>query len=372
MTEKQTVALLRLLRIKGIGSTNTRKLVDYFGSPEAVFSESLESLMEIPGFGLVTAQSILNEKFRKDAEDEWNGLIKGGIQCISCWDPGYPELLKQCEDAPVLLFKKGCVSLAGQRFVSIVGTRNMSEHGRRICEGLVEDLAPYSPVIVSGLAYGIDICAQLAAMRNGLLTVACLAHGLDSVYPKEHRRYIEDIEAQGALLSEFSLGTSPEPMHFVRRNRIIAGLSEATIVVESASEGGSLITADLAFGYHREVFAIPGRSTDRFSAGCNALIRDQKAHLMQSVSDLARVMDWSEEQTPGVKDGKLSVKYLEMGKEERCIAEFLIKNKKASSLDDIAIGCRYSVKQTASLLFQLEMKGLIRPLPGKRYRIGGK
>jgi len=366
MSENESIALLRLHRIPGIGPVGARKLVRYFGSAEGIFSESIRSLVQIPGIGRITAEKILEVQHLHAARQEWERLRRYGIRCIPYWEASYPQLLRQCEDAPLVLFLKGDIPLTGQRFVSIVGTRNMTEYGKRCCEQLVADLAPYQPVIVSGLAFGVDICAQLAAIRHGLQTVACLAHGLDRVYPEQHRHFVTEILASGGLLTEFSLGTPPERMHFVRRNRIIAGLSEATVVVESASEGGSLITADLAFGYHREVFAIPGRMSDRFSRGCNHLIRDQKAHLMQSVADLVRVMNWAETtESSKPKQGK-GINYKALATEERCIVDFL-GNRENICLDDIAIGCGRPVKETATLLFMLEMKGLIRSMPGKRY-----
>ena len=368
MSENELLALLRLHGIPGIGPIGVRKLVGYFGSAEAIFNETIKSLMRIPGIGRARACMILEEEHKHTAEQEWDRLRESDIQCIPFWDAAYPQLLSQCEDAPSLLFQKGRISLNDKRLVSIVGTRNMTDYGRRNCERLVEELVPFRPVIVSGLAFGIDICAQRAALRCGLPTVACLGHGLDQVYPNQHRRFAKEIVSQGGLLSEFFLGTPPERMHFVRRNRIIAGLSEATIIVESASQGGSLITADLAFGYHREVFAVPGRTTDFYSAGCNALIRNQKAHLFQSVDELAEVMNWAGTNETSIEAGRFLPNYEELGPEERSITDFLLQKQNAN-LDDIAVGCGCAVKKVATLLFGLEMKGIIRPLPGKRYSL---
>ena len=368
MSENESIALLRLHSIPGIGPVGARKLVKYFGSAEGIFSESIRSLLQIPGIGQITAEKILEVQHLHAARQQWEQIQQYDIRCIPYWETSYPHLLRQCEDAPLLLFLKGDIPLTGQRFVSIVGTRNMTEYGKRCCEQLVEDLAPYRPVIVSGLAFGVDICAQRAALRHGLQTIACLAHGLDKVYPEQHRHFASEILASGGLLTEFSLGTLPERMHFVRRNRIIAGLSEATVVVESASEGGSLITADLAFGYHREVFAIPGRMSDHFSRGCNHLIRDQKAHLMQSVADLARGMNWAETRESSAIKKKTGNSDVELGDEEGSIVAFL-GNRENVYLDDIAIGCGRPVKETATLLFMLEMKGIIRQIPGNRYSL---
>jgi DNA processing protein len=246
----------------------------------------------------------------------------------------------------------------------------MTEYGRRVCEQLITGLVPYNPVIVSGLAYGIDICAQRIALKLGLDTVSCLGHGLDTIYPARHSRFVPEILQKGALLSEFGLGTPVEPMNFVRRNRIIAGVAPATVVIESGLKGGSLITADLAFGYDREVFAVPGRSTDRFSSGCNLLIGKQKAQLLCSPEQLADALQWSA--TPGnSKDLTPKMRSQRQGAltpEETRICEFLSANG-IQLLDEISISCLLSVRETAAVLFQLEMKELIRPYPGKRFEL---
>ena len=359
--------MLRLQRIPGIGPAIGRKLIDHFGSANAIFELPGRELFKIKGIGRILGANLLNGKYLREAEAEFSRLQEQKIACLSYRDKKYPALLKECQDGPLLLFQKGRFEIAGERLISIVGTRNMTEYGRRFTEQLVEELLPYRPVIVSGLAYGVDICAQGAAIRRGLQTVACLAHGLDTVYPHAHKRYLREICSNGGVLSEFWLGTRPEPMHFIRRNRIIAGISEATVVVESASRGGSLATADLAFGYHREVFAVPGRAEDYFSQGCNEMIRKQKAQLLQSAGQLAQELNWTAD--AGSNDAT-EMKSLRdsLNPEQRQILEYL-DARNAPLLDDIANHCKCAVGEAASVLLRMEMDGIVEALPGKRFRI---
>ena len=371
MKQNELIALLRLQITPGVGPVSARKLIGYFRSASAIFEHSEKALLGIPGIGPVTVENLLRDNYRRLAELEWEKIQQKGIRCLAYGDPGYPKLLRQCEDAPLLLFLKGAFSFRDKRFISVVGTRNMTSRGRSFCERFLQDLAPYDPVVVSGLAYGVDISAHRVALKYGLETIACLGHGLDQVYPQTHARDAAKILGQGGLLSEFWLGTSPEPMNFVKRNRIIAGLSEATVVVESAIKGGSLITADLAFGYNREVFSVPGRPGDVFSQGCNLLIRDQKAHLLQSAEEFVTAMDWDATRKKRVSSNPVAICQEDLEEDEKPIVSFLT-GREAQLLDDIALGCQLPVKSVATALFQLEMKGLVAPLPGKRYLLKGR
>ena len=368
MTDNEILDWLRLQCIPGVGPANGLKLIQHFGDVQIVFNQSLSDLQQVQGIGPVMAERLLNPKFQKEAEHQYRRIRKESVRCLPITATAYPELLRQCADAPIVMFQKGPMAFSGRNLLSVVGTRSMTDYGRIFCEQLVEGLVPYNPVIVSGLAYGIDIYAQRAALKCGLQTVSCLGHGLDVIYPGRHAKYIPEILEQGALLSEFWLGTSPEPMNFVRRNRIIAGLSPATIVIESGSKGGSMITADLAFGYDREVFAVPGRTTDLFSCGCNLLIRQHKAQLLQSPEQLAEALDWTLE-TPNVQN-LINKKPRRLrgvlNEEETRICEFLSVNG-IQFLDEIALACRLSIRETAAALFQMEMKNIIRPHPGKRF-----
>ena len=366
MSESELLAFLRLQITPGVGPVNARKLIGYFGRASAIFEHAEKALLEIPGIGRGRVSHLLSETYKRQAAEQWEMIQQQGIRCLAFGQPGYPELLRQCEDAPLLLFLKGAFSFGKKRFISIVGTRNMTSRGRSFCEQFLQDLAPYNPVVISGLAYGIDICSHKVALKHGLETVACLGHGLDQVYPQAHARYLSKILDQGGLLTEFWLGTPPEPVNFVKRNRIIAGLSEATVVVESATRGGSLITADLAFGYHRDVFSVPGRPTDVFSQGCNLLIRDQKAHLLQTAAEFVNTMNWNADHTKKNSINPIPVRQEDLGGDEKPIVAYLT-GKDAQLLDDIALGCQLPVKSAVAALFRLEMKGLVTPLPGKRY-----
>ncbi len=370
MDENEIVALLRLQVTPGIGPVSALKLIRHFGSAAAVFSDSGRSLEKVVGIGRIMARNLQDGRTRDLAEAEWERLQEGDIRCIPYGGPEYPHLLRQCADAPLLLFGRGRASLAQRRMISIVGTRNMTRHGRAQCERLITGLAPYHPVVVSGLAHGVDMCAHRAALAAGLETIACLAHGLEQVYPEGHGRYLPGILAQGAVISEFWLGTPPQPMHFVRRNRIIAGLGEATLVVESGARGGSLITADLAFGYDREVFAVPGRPGDPFSQGCNALIRQHKAQLVESATQLAEAMNWEVEAGRKATLTELQRDRGDLETEERPVIAYLSEHG-TSTLDDIATGCGGTVQEVVALLFNLEMKGYVDSLPGKRYALKG-
>jgi DNA processing protein len=370
MTDNEILGWLRLQRIPGVGPANGLKLIRHFGEVQIVFSQSLSDLQQVQGIGPIMAGRLLNPKFLREAENQYLKIQNEDVRCLPLLDTAYPELLRQCVDAPLVLFQRGPMVFSGRNLLSVVGTRSMTDYGRGFCEKLVEGLAPYNPIIVSGLAYGIDIYAQRAALFCGLQTVSCLGHGLDIIYPGRHIKYIPEILEQGALLSEFWLGTLPEPMNFVRRNRIIAGLSPATLVIESGSKGGSLITADLAFGYDREVFAVPGRTTDPFSSGCNLLIRQQKAQLLHSPEQLAEALDWTlESQNATVSSKKIHRRTrADLNEEETLIIEFL-SVQGIQFLDEIAFACGLSVRETAALLFQMEMKEIIRPHPGKRFEV---
>lgn len=369
MSENELLAWIRLQKVPGIGPVNGRKLLRYFGDAVTLFKQSRKALVGLPGVGPKVAGNLRNVQFQREAEVEYLKMVQKGIRCLALEDKAYPELLRECTDAPLVLFQKGPLDFTGNRFLSIVGTRSMTVYGRKFCGQLLEELTPYNPVIVSGLAYGVDIYAQKTALNMGFRTVSCLGHGLDTIYPGGHAKYVPEILETGALLSEFWTGTPPEPMNFVRRNRIIAGLSPATVVIESGAKGGSLITADLAFGYNREVFAVPGKVTDPFSSGCNDLIHQQKAQLLVSAHQIAESLNWS----PGEAARRNIKKTLEISKqdltpEELRICQFLTSSG-VQILDEIALSCALSIQEASACLFKMEMKDIIRPYPGKKFEI---
>ena len=279
-------------------------------------------------------------------------------------DENYPKYLKHCIDGPILIFQKGNIDLAQRKIISVVGTRNITSYGTSFCEQFIEELAPLNPVIISGFAYGVDICIQREAVKNGLQTIGCLAHGLNQIYPKVHAKYQAEVIKNGGFYTEFWSTSKPERENFLKRNRIIAGVSEATVVVESAEKGGSLVTADIANSYNRDVFAVPGRTTDKYSLGCNNLIKQQKAHVMTSAADLIYLLDWDIEEKKNTPIQKQL--FIELDKIEQEIYTYLQNNGK-QLLDSIALDCKLPIFKTSSTLLAMEMKGVIRPLPGKLF-----
>jgi len=364
MTDNEIVALLRLQCIPNIGAITAKKLIQYCGSPTAIFKDKRQALLKIEGVGDTIINHLFNSKYLRLAEAEHGYIRENNIDITSFSDSTYPKALKHCVDAPILLFKRGNIQFKERKLISIVGTRNITSYGRSFCEALIADLATLNPIIVSGFAYGVDICVQKAAVKHGLQTIGCLAHGLNQIYPKAHAKYVAPIEENGGFLTEFWSTSQPERENFLKRNRIIAGLSEATIVVESAYKGGSLVTADLAHGYHRDVFAVPGRTNDTQSIGCNNLIKQQKAHMLTSAADLIYIMGWEiEEQI--VKPAQQEL-FVSLNDTEERIYEYLKKSGR-QILDHIALDCSLPIFKTSSSLLKLEMKGVVRPLPGKSF-----
>ncbi len=300
MTENEIIASLRLQSVRNVGSITAKKLIAHCGSPSAVFMDKVQHLSRLPGIGSTVLKELKNATHLKNAEKELHFIQKENIGITYFEDEEYPSFLKHCVDAPIVLFKKGSINLSRRKIISVVGTRNITNYGRAFCEQFISDIAPLDPVIVSGFAYGVDITVQKLAMEHGLQTIGCLAHGLNQMYPKNHSKYANGFMENGGFLTEFWSSSNPDRENFLKRNRIIAGISEATIVVESAEKGGSLVTADIANSYNREVFAVPGRYTDKYSKGCNDLIKKQKAHMITSAAELVYFLGWDwEEQNEG-------------------------------------------------------------------------
>lgn len=364
MTEPEIIAALRLQAIPNIGDVTAKKLIAHCGRPSAVFSDKVQHLLKIEGVGRFTLKGLHDTTYLKAAEAEYNFLSKEGIAISYFMDEDYPHYLKHCVDGPTLLFQRGDIYLKGKKIISVVGTRNITSYGTAFCEAFIEEIAPMNPIIVSGFAYGIDITVQKAAMERGLQTIGCLAHGLNQMYPKVHKRYVSTIERNGGFLTEFWSTSNPDRENFLKRNRIIAGISEATVVVESAEKGGSLVTADLANGYNREVFAVPGRSSDKFSKGCNDLIKHQKAHMLTSAAELIYLLGWELKQ----EEEKVIQKqlFVHLDKTEQAIYSYLQHNGK-QLLDTVALECKLPIYKTSSTLLNMEMKGAVRPLPGKLF-----
>jgi DNA processing protein len=323
-------------------------------------------LLKIDGIGTITIEGLFDKIHLEEAENELRFIRDNKIISHYFTEDTYPERLKHCIDGPILLFQSGNINLKQQHIISIVGARKITTSGIAFCEKLVEALSQFNPVIVSGFAYGTDITAQKAAVRHNLQTIGCLAHGLNQIYPKAHKKYVADIENHGGFYTDFWSTDSFDRNNFLKRNRIIAGLSEATIVIESAEKGGSLVTADIANSYDREVFAVPGRTTDSQSVGCNNLIKFQKAHLLSNPLDVPYMLNWElgNEKKPVIQKQL----FVELEPDEKIIYNFL-SDKGKELLDVIAIQCEMPTYKIAGILLNMELKGVVRPLPGKLFEI---
>jgi DNA processing protein len=356
---------IALSLIPNVGPILTRRLLTVVGSAEGVFLEKPSNLRKIPGFGESLIKKIQHNTILPLAEEELTFIDKYSVKHRFFTDQEYPLRLKQCEDAPVIFYYKGDVNWNHDKIVSIVGTRSATPYGKERCAEIINDLTQrgHHPLIVSGLAYGIDITAHREALKNQLLTVAVLGHGLKTIYPALHTSIAKDISTQGALLTEFASTIKPDRNNFVRRNRLIAGLADATIVVESGATGGALITADIANSYNRDVFAVPGRADDTFSRGTNYLIKTNRAALMESAKDLEYVMGWE----TAKQQARQTSLFAETTEEENVILEVL-KSEPELSADFICLKSNLPVNKVSGLLLNLEFKGLIKSLPGKMYK----
>ncbi len=370
MTHDPLIYNIGITLLPGVGSITAKNLIAYCGSAEAVFAEKRSRLEKIPGVGTVAAETISSSAIQKDAleraEEEVAFIQKEGITPLFFTDEAYPRRLKECADSPVMLYTKGAMNLNAERIVSIVGSRRSTAYGRKICEQVVEALVPYNTLILSGLAYGIDICAHRACLHHNLTTVGVLAHGLDNLYPSEHYNTAVKMQENGGLASEFMSQTKMNPEYFPRRNRIVAGIADATIVIEATVKSGALITAELANSYDRDVFAVPGRLDDPSSEGCNLLIKANKAMLMQSAEDVIKAMNWD------VKPDKMKSRqqklFAALSAEEEALVNIL-KQKEKAHVDDISHASGLAMSRTAALLLNLEFSGVIKSLPGKVYRL---
>ncbi len=365
MNSDDLLYALALQHVPNLGDTTAKKLLGKFGNAKNIFQEKKSNLLKIEGVGQARIQELNNSSHLKAAEEELRFIESNKIKVHYFQDSDYPEKLKHCLDGPVILFSKGNIDLARKRVISVVGTRKITSHGISFCEEFIENLAVLDPVIVSGFAYGVDITAQKAAVKNGMQTIGCLAHGLNQIYPKSHKRYMQEVEDNGGFFTDFWSTDNFDRNNFLKRNRIIAGLSEATIVIESAEKGGALVTADIANSYDREVFAVPGRPSDKYSIGCNDLIKSQKAHVLTSAADLAYILNWELERKHEPVQKQL---FVDLEEDEQVLYEFL-KSSGKTQLDLLALNCRVPTFKAASLLLNMELKGAVRPLPGKLFEI---
>lgn len=359
---------IALSMVPGVGNIGAKRILSRAGSAEAVFRMNRESLMKIPGVGTLLADRILDKSVIGKAEKELDYIRRNNITCLFLQDSGFPERLGHCPDAPLVIYARGRLDFDDRKMLSVVGTRRPTPHGLEICRRLIRELGERHTnlVIVSGLAYGIDYCAHETALEGGLATVAVLGHGLRHMYPALHRRMARKIESCGMLLTDFPSWEKPEKNNFIKRNRIIAGLSEATVVVESGARGGALITADLANSYYREVFAFPGRTTDPAAAGCNALIKTHRAALIESHRDLEYQLGW--EPSGEVETARGKSLPGELSPEEQRVLKVL-ESEGDCSADLISYNAQLPVGRVSAILLGLELSGLVLSMPGNCYRM---
>jgi DNA processing protein len=357
---------IALTLIPNVGAVQARLLAEHFGSAEAVFKASAKMLAAVEGIGAVRAAGISQFNEFGPVEEEMAFIEKEQVQPLFFTDRQYPRRLLHCYDAPVLLYYKGNGDLNSQKIVSIIGTRTPSGYGRAIAEQLVAALAPHGVLVVSGLAYGIDAVVHKTAIQNNMATVGVMANGLKTVYPAEHTALVRAMLEQGGVLTEFPGHTKPDRFNFPSRNRIVAGMADATIVVETAVKGGSMITAGLANSYNRDVFAFPGRTTDTRSEGCNELIRSNRAALLTDAGQLLQALGWEPHKTPVIQQQRTL--FLHLTPEEHCITG-LLQEKGTATIDEISYHSRLSSSAIAAAILSLEMQQVIATLPGKRYQL---
>lgn len=357
---------IALTLLADVGPVSIKRLVAHCGGAKAVFGEKKKFLQRIPGIHRNMVDSILNQQVLSRADEEIGFMEKHRITPLFYLSPGFPERLKHCSDSPVMLYFRGEANLNHPKIIGIVGTRLPSHYGIQQCEQLIEEISGYGAMVVSGLAYGIDACAHRHALQSGLLTIGVLAHGLDRIYPPVHRYIAAKMAEQGGLLTDYVSGTNPDRQNFPSRNRIVAGMVDAVVVIESGVRGGALITADIANSYSRDVFAIPGRNTDAASAGCNLLISENKAGILLGGKHLATLLGWND---GGGRVARQQEIFVDLSEEEQRITA-LIREQGESVIDQIALRSNLPVSRTASLLLELELKGVLRCLPGKKYTLG--
>lgn len=366
MDKQENIYLLALQLIDGVGPATIRKLIEHAGSAKAIFEQKKTIEKNFPRLLPKIKEAIADSSYLKRAEEEVTFCEKHRIQILSFNNDAYPQRLKHCKDAPAILFYQGNANLNYRKVIGIVGTRNATVYGTSIIDKFMGELAEHqhNALIISGLAYGVDIHAHRAAIKHKLPTVAVLGNGSDLIYPSAHRQYAKEMIENGGIITEFPRGTKPDRGNFVSRNRIIAGMCDALIVVESGERGGSLITADLAFSYNRDVFAFPGKVGDPYSAGCNKLIKTQKAALIESIADLEYIMNWAPETNI---DQPIQTSLFEgLDNQEKAILELILLDGNVT-VDYLAVKMGIPVNRISATLLNMEFKNVIKSLPGNQY-----
>ena len=367
----EQVALLALSRVQATQLAVIHQLIEEVGSAKELIENADHIRDIIPDATPRLCELLSDESLIELAEKEMEFIEKNKIKLICKGDKEYPYRLAECHDAPLVLHHMGNANLNAKHIVSIVGTRHASEYGKSVCENFVADLAKFIPdtLIISGLAYGIDVCAHRAALKAGLPTIGVLAHGLDRIYPTAHRATAKQMLENGGLLTEFTSGTEPFPSNFIQRNRIVAGMADATVVVESASKGGSLITASLAQGYDRECFAFPGRINDQYSQGCNELVSRNRAALITSAYDFVEAMNWEIATTKKSAEDLQTELFPDMSEDENAIMTALRENSDGLQVNQMVVQLNIPINKLLPLLFEMEMKGVIKGLAGGVYKL---
>ncbi|MDP2387365.1 MAG: DNA-processing protein DprA [Bacteroidota bacterium] len=373
ITDKDLLYKIALTLLPDVGDVIAKNLVTYCGSAEAVFKEKKKALIKIPGIANKTAENILaelrNVEILKRSEQEIQFIEENKIEAIFFTDGNYPSRLKFSNDSPALLYYKGNADLNTAKVVSVVGTRTPSSYGIHATEQFIDELSNSGILIVSGLAYGIDVLAHKTALDKGLDTIGVVAHGLDRIYPAVHSTIARKMEKQGGVLTDFISDTNPDRENFPKRNRIVAGICDALVVVETKLKGGSLITAEIANSYNKDVFAFPGRTGDEFSAGCNAFIKRNKAVLIENAADLLYVMNWQDENLKPNENRNKQIQLLPdlSAKEKKIVSLFSVNS--GVHIDEVCYKTGLTMSDVASTLLQLEFSNVVKSLPGKMYSL---
>lgn len=368
LTEQEKICTLALIHTPGVGAVTIRQLISHCGGAHKVFQADYRKLIHIPGIGEKVVRAILNKESLDLAEKEFDSCNNTATNLHFFTDSTYPARLKPLYDSPILLYSRGRFNFNMARTVGIVGTRQVSEYGKSVTETIIRELEPYNALIVSGLAFGVDITAHRACLKYNMPTIGVMASGLDVIYPSSHKKTASEMLENGGLVTENALATKPDFMRFPARNRIIAGLSDVTIVVESARKGGSLITVEFAQNYHRDVYAVPGMLGSVHSEGCNFLIRDNKASIFTSVEDMATAMGWEQngDSPEPARPVQMQTSFEGFTQDEGQILA-LLKQKGTMQVDELAWQAGMHLNKLAALLLNLEFQGMVRSMPGKKY-----
>ncbi len=357
---------IALTLVPNIGDVHAKALINMYDDAQSIFKAKKKELDNIEGIGTIRARSIKDFTDFNSSEEEIKFIEKYKINPLFITDENYPKRLLNCYDSPALLYYRGNADLNSSRIISIVGTRNNSDYGKTVCEKFIEDLQSENILVVSGLAFGIDTIAHKAALKNNLQTVAVLAHGLDRIYPQQNKSLAKHMTEQGGLLTDFISNTTPDKQNFPKRNRIVAGICDAVIVIESGKKGGSLITAELGNSYNKDVFAIPGRTNDIKSEGCNYLIKNNKAALINSADDFLEMMNWTSTPKPSAK--KQRELFIELLPDEKIVVDIL-QQQESIQIDELYFKSGLSSGAVATALLMLEMQNVVLSLPGKVYKL---